>query len=76
MSDTHADLEAALMAWSERLAEKDRVLSLLEQNLVAWSESLAKLARVLDEIRSLQHGEPIAATGSRPQLRLVKKGEE
>ncbi len=71
--NTQADIEQALLDWQMRLAEKERVLALLQRNLISWSESLTKMARIIDEVRALQQGEPIAssATVSRPALRLV-----
>lgn len=76
-ASTHADLEAALMAWADRLAAKQRDLHLLQHNLIELAENLTKMARIIDEVRALQQGEPIAQTATvvRPALKLVPRPE-
>ncbi len=73
-----AEVEGALLQWSERLAEKERTLLAMQTLLIDWSENLTKMARIIDEIRVIERGESHAAasTEDRPTLRLVPPVQE
>ncbi len=77
LTNPYATQEQALLDWHQRLAEKERALLAMQRLLIDWGNSLTRMAQVLDEIRTIEGGEPVAsrATGDRPALKLVPHPE-